>query len=234
MNRANNEKGSFTIEASMIFALLTLVVITLLFTFVYMKQKAELTNAAAFAAQQGAELWLDSRKSMEDGRVDTTKEADNIGYRILDNLLFSSRTYEGIIVEEAAENGKKRAALKIQGAAGLPGRKAVHIGEALCRRLEGMLLKPESTKVRITYANNALRGRLTVEITQEIKLPLVGIRQFFDGKDTLTLSSRSSAAVAEPAEYIRNIDLAMELSKRLGGRLNMDELLNRIRGKKTD
>ncbi len=85
--------------------------------------------------------------------------------------------------------------------------------------------------MRITYSNNIIRGKLSVEITQEIKVPLGGIKQFFDGKDTLTLSAQSEAAVSEPDEYIRNIDLAVELSKKLEGELDFEGMLDKIKAK---
>lgn len=215
----------------MIFTLIVSIIILLLFAFSYMQQKACLISAASFAAQQGAELWLDSRKSMEDGRVNTGKDEDSIGYRVFDNLLFSSKTYEGYFEEAIAANGKSKLILRMDTGDNLPGQKVALIGEALSKRIGNTVLKPKNTKVMITYTNNAFRGSLTVEITQEIKIPLGGIKEFFDGKDTLILSGQSTAAVTEPDEYIRNIDLAIELSKQLGEKLDLRDLTDKIKAK---
>lgn len=223
------EKGSYTIEASMLFTLMVFVIITLLFTFMYMQQKARLVSAASFAAQQGAELWLDSRRSMENGEVDGTGTADSIGYRVFDNLLLSGKTYEAYIEEETDGNGRQKLVLRMDKGNNLPAKKAMLIGAELCKRIEGAVLKPESTKLRISYTNNALRGRLSVEIEQEVKIPLGGLKTFLDGKDTLTLIGRSTAAVSEPAEYIRNVDLAIELSKKLGGKLDFQGMLDKVK-----
>ncbi len=231
MNKDNYDKGSYTIEASMIFTLIVFIILTLLFTFLYMQQKAVLVSAASFAAQQGAELWQDSRRSMENGEVNKSDTADSIGYRVFDNLLFSNETFEGYFEEESASNGKKKLVLKMDTGTSLPGQKVALIGEALVKRIGSTVLKPKSTKLRITYTNNALRGRLSVEIIQEIKVPLGGIKAFFDGKDTLTLNGQSTAAVIEPAEYIRNIDLAIELSKRLESELDFPGLIDKIKAK---
>ncbi|KUO77357.1 MAG: hypothetical protein APF77_22970 [Clostridia bacterium BRH_c25] len=231
MDKQKYEQGSYTIEASMIFTLIVFAILALLFTFLYMQQKACLVSAASFAAQQGAELWTDSRKSMEDGKVNTLKDADFIGYRMFDNLLFSQKTFEGYVEETTGANGKAKLVLTMDTGGNLPGRKAALIGEALCKRIERAVLKPKNTKVSITYRNNVLRERLTVEITQEIKVPLGGIKEFFDGKDTLTLSGQSTAAVTEPAEYIRNIDLAIELSKKLEGELDLMSLVDKLKAK---
>lgn len=231
MDKQKNVRGSYTIEASMVFTLTVLAIISLLFTFLYMQQKACLVSAASFAAQQGAELWPDSRSSMEDGSVNKDKDEDSISYRIIDNLLFSSKTYEGYFEEAAAINGKSELVLKMDTGDNLPGQKVALIGEALSRRIRDSVLKPKNAKVTITYTNNGLRGSLSVEINQEIKIPLGGIKEFFDGKDTLTLSGQSTAMVAEPDEYIRNIDLAIELSKKLGEELDLKGITDKIMAK---
>lgn len=230
MDRHKYEKGSYTIEASMIFTMIVLVILTLLFAFVYVQQKSRLVSAASFAAQQGAELWLDSRKNMENGYISSQKSADSIGYRIFDNLLLSEKTYVGYI-EEDVSSGKPELILKMDTGGNLPGQKVSLIGESLCKKISGTVIKPEKTKVSITYKNNALRGRLTVEITQEIKVPLGGIKKFFDGKDTLTLSGRSVSSISEPAEYIRNVDLAIELSQKLGEELDLMGIMDKIKSK---
>lgn len=231
MDRHENDRGSYTIEASMIFSLIVLTIILLLFTFSYMQQKAYLISAASFAAQQGAELWLDSRRSMDNGEVSTADEADPLGYRVSDNLLLSQKTFEGYIEEVEDAQGKHKFAIKMDTDNSLPGQKAALIGEAICKRIGDTVIRPNNTKVRITYLNNIFKGKLSVEITQEVKVPLGGIKQFFDGKNTLTLRARSEAAVTEPDEYIRNIDLAIELSKRLEGELDLDDMLDKIKPK---
>lgn len=229
MEKHKADRGSYTIEASMIFSLIVMTVILLLFTFSYMQQKSALESIASYAAQQGAELWLDSRRSMENGWIDVTKAADSPGYRVFDNLLLSRKTFEGSIEATKAINGKQRFVLSMDADSSLPGKKAFLIGEAICGKMRSAVIKPASTKVRITYSNGILRGKLTVEIIQEIKVPLGGLKQFLDGKETLTLSARSSAAVTEPDEYIRNIDFAVELAKKLEGELDLKGIIDRIK-----
>jgi hypothetical protein len=231
LDKYKHDKGSYTVEISMMFTLIVFVILTLLFTFLYMQQKASLVSAASFAAQQGAELWMDSRSSMENGEVDKAESADSIYYRVFDNLLFSTKTFEGYFEEVSVDNGKKKLVLHMDVGDSLPGQKVALIGEALCKRIESTVLKPRNTKVRITYTNNALRGRLYVEIIQEITVPLGGIKAFFDGKDTLTLKGQSTSTVSEPDEYIRNIDLAIELSKRLGSKLDFPGLIDKVKAK---
>lgn len=213
----------------MIFTVIVMAVITLLFTFLYMQQKAYLMSAAAFAAQQGAELWRDSSGSMENGGVYTGKHMDPMSYRIFDNLLLSDKTFDGYLVEEAGDNGRPVLVLRMDTGDGLVGKKAAIIGDALAKRLRASVLRPEETRVRIIYSNNGLSGRISVEIIQEIKVPLGGIKRFIDGKATLSLAGNAVSKVAEPAEYIRNIDLAVELSRRLGEELDLMGVLDRLK-----
>jgi len=215
----------------MLFTLLVLTVFTLLFTFLYMQQKAYIVSLAAYAAQQGAELWKDSSRSMENGEADGARERESIGYRIFDNLLLSGKTFEGYLAEETGADGRPVLMLKMDSGEGLPGRKIEIIGEALGKRMRYSALRPEETKVRLNYSNNGLSGRLTVEITQEIKIPLGSMKRLFDGKATLSLVGSSTAKVTEPAEYIRNIDLAVELSKKLGDELDLMDVLDRLKAK---
>jgi len=229
--RREYERGSYTIEVSIVFAMVVLAIFALLFTFLYMQQKSCLINAVSFAAQQGAELWTDSRRGMEDGKADMDKTEDPLSYRVFNNLLFSNKIYEGHFEKVAAADGKSKLILKMDTGDDLPGQKISKIGEALSGRIENTVLKPKNTRVKIIFSNSVLKGRLTVEIIQEIKVPFGGIKRFFDGKDTLTLRAESMAEVTEPEEYIRNVDFAIELSRRLGEELDLKGLIEMVRSK---
>ena len=206
----------------MIFTSIVLAIVTLLFAFIYMQQKAYLTAAAAYAAEQGAELWDSTMGGIE----------HPVGYRVFDNLLMSEKTYEGLLVREKVGDGQSRLVLRLDSDESLPGHKMVLIGEALGKRLERAALKPQETRVKLTFSNNGLRQRLTIEIVQKVKVPLGSIKALFDGKETLNLYARSEAAVTEPAEYIRNVDLAVELSSRFRERLDLEGFLETLKVKR--
>lgn len=195
----------------MIFTLIVFNVLALIFTFLYMQQKASLISAASLAAQQEAELWQD-------------------GW-IFDNLLLSERTFEGHFEKETDSNGKPQMVLKTDTGDSLLGQGGVLSVEALGKRLVNTVLKPENTRIRVKYTSNIIRSRIIVEITQDIKIPLGSIKKLFDGKNTLTICGRAEAAVTEPAEYIRNIDLAAELYRKLNGNLDLEDLMQKIKPK---
>lgn len=176
---------------------------------------------AAAAAEIGAELWIGSLGTIE----------NPIGYRIFDNLLMSERSYEGSLVREKDADGGSRLVLRMNSGNDLPGQKMALIGEALAKRLERAVLKQENTRVKLTFSNSGLRKRLVIEIAQDVKVPMGGIKQLLDGKDTLTLYSRSEASVTEPAEYIRDMDLVMELSERFKEELDLEGFMEILRKK---
>ncbi|MGE5630283.1 MAG: TadE/TadG family type IV pilus assembly protein [Caulobacteraceae bacterium] len=211
-----NNRGSYTIEASMVFTIVLLAILALMFTFAYMLQKVAIMQVASYTARQGADLWLDSRKDPDNGLINADKDRDSVYYRVFDNLLFQGKTFEWKLEGEKA-NGNS-----------LPGYKASLIEDALSRKLKSLILKPKETSISINYSNNLLKGQLTVTITQEIKVPLGGIKAFFDGKDTMTLKASAVSTIEEPAEYIRNIDLAVELSKSIESGISLEDIINRI------
>lgn len=202
----------------MIFTTVVFAVLALLFAFIYIQQKAYLTGAAASAAELGAKAWVSRFEDIE----------NPIGYRIFDNLLLSERSYEGTLVGEKDNSGRQRYALKMNTDGSLPGQKLALIGETLGKKLERTALRPAKTKVKLTFSNRGLRKRLTVEIIQDVKIPLGGIKRLLDGKETLTLYVCSEASVTEPSEYIRDMDLAIELSERLKDRLDLPGLLEML------
>lgn len=215
----NRQKGSYTVEVSMVFTVVVLAMLALIFMFAYMLQKVSLMRVNAYAAQQGAEIWTDSRKDIDNTVIDVSKDRDSLYYRVNDNLLFGEMTFEwsnGEITEKSDLSS-------------LPARKMERVKNYIFKSLKTSILKPRNTNVNISYKNNLLRGQIIVEITQEISIPFGNIKAFFGGKDTVVLKSRSASAVVEPAEYIRNVDLAVELSKKIGDGISLKDIINKIR-----
>jgi len=197
--------GSYTIEVSMVFTIVLLAVLAVVFSFSYMLQRVSVTRLAAAAARQGAELW---------------KQEGQLYYRVNDNMLFGSKTIE-FSVDNMGDPAR---------GAGLPEKKLSSTGNIAYKNLRSLVLKPKNTDIRVSYSNNLLKGQLTVEVMQEINIPIGGIKAFFGGKNTVPLRGKASSTVVEPSEYIRNIDLAVELSKRLQESISLEDIMGRISG----
>lgn len=203
----------------MVFTVVILAILALIFMFAYMLQKVSLMRVTAFAAQQGAEIWTDSRKDIDNVAIDVSTERDSLYYRVNDNSLLDEITIEWSSgeIKEKSDFGC------------LPEKKMNRVKDYIFKSLKASLLKPRNTNVNISYKNNLLRGQIVVEITQEISIPLGNIKAFFSGKDTVVLKSRSASVVVEPVEYIRNIDLAVELSKKIGESISLKDIISKIK-----
>ena len=106
------------------------------------------------------------------------------------------------------------------------------IQKAVLAQLAKTIKKPESTTVEVQYNSGLFTQEITVCIKQEMTVPLGQLKRFFSGKDTVLLSAEEKVVVTEPAEFIRNVDLFLECKERIGDRVNLTELLSRLKGKK--
>jgi hypothetical protein len=97
-------------------------------------------------------------------------------------------------------------------------------------RLFKNLRKPEKTVVTIEYKNGLILREIQVDITQEIKIPLGNLKKYFDGKETVTLHSVSKSVITDPAEYIRDTDLAIEYGVKAKKTINFDKLIKQVSG----
>jgi len=84
-------------------------------------------------------------------------------------------------------------------------RKFKEIQLAVYRELGRKIIQPEETTVTVNFHKGLLYGDITVIITQKIKLPFGSIK----------LTGNAKVSDTKPAEYIRNIDLALEYAERL-------------------
>lgn len=78
--------------------------------------------------------------------------------------------------------------------------------------------------VDVKFENSFGMRKITVEISQDIAIPFQEIAKFFNNGEALKLKAKASANVAEPTEYIRNIDYGIEwvstISKWVGKKID--------------
>lgn len=176
----NNNKGAFTLEAAIVMTAVLMILFAVMYAFMLLYQNAVLNYAATYAAQQGAEFWNDSGKDLNTG----------VGHANDDGLYFRIRELNPSDQLVAAKKGK--------------------IEEAARDKLTKGILSPRNTTVVVEFEDNLLQRTVTVDIAQQIPFPFMGIARYFGNGGGLVLKARAKSTVAEPAEYIRNIDLAME------------------------
>ena len=68
----------------------------------------------------------------------------------------------------------------------------------------------DTATIKVDFKNNILQRKVVVDIKQTIPIPFSGIVKFFNHGEQFTIKAKMEATVAEPTEYIRNIDYALE------------------------
>lgn len=85
----------------------------------------------------------------------------------------------------------------------------------IMRSLGKGVIKPAHTAIRVRVDRQILSSTLKVTVTQEYRLPFGWIKAVFDGQERLTLTGTGEAALLEPVQYIRGVDLGLEYIQRL-------------------
>jgi len=189
-----------------------------------MYQKALLTRAAALAAQQGAEIWTDNRKSIENGALSDRRklELSEMYYYLYDDF---NKSYS-----ETIDISSDIFAQPDTGGASPQDLKFGKIRKLIYSDIKKGILRPLATKMSISYTNTLIERRIEVTLSQEIKIPFGALKSFFDGSKTVTLASTGTAVVAEPAEYIRNFDLVLEYAYKTGKALDTGSIAEKVKG----
>ena len=90
------------------------------------------------------------------------------------------------------------------------------IKELANNRLKTGAMSISSNDIKVEFSNSWGMRKISVEIKKKIDIPFGGIVEYFNGGMPLELKAKSTANVAEPTEYIRNIDYAREWMCTLG------------------
>ncbi len=212
-------KGSYTVEAAIIFSFIFMVLITLIFASLLICEKVILNKAAAISASRSAAI-LSNTKLL--GTADD--------YSLYNRLNSSTKTIEyclDISTELASSLDK---ASKMKSSANLSDKKQGVIQYEVSKQLAGCIIKPKRTFIKIKHYEGFFNENITISIRQEISIPLGFVKRWFDGKDTVTLEAQYEASAVEASEYIRNMDIVFEYSKRIKEGINPSEILNSIKG----
>ena len=217
-----------TIETTIIISTIIFIIIALMFSFMLMYQKALLAKTATEVAQQGAEIWVDSSKQIENGDFGIDKGKDSIYYRIFDDSLFTGKKYS-ITINSLAEF--KALISQSPDKETIQEQKFLKMKKLILSELGRGILKPSKTKVDIEFSN-IIQRKIEVNLTQNIKIPIGFLTKFFGNKASIDLSFKGVAIVAEPSENIRNIDLGMEYFEKFKKGIDLGELTKKLKGSK--
>ena len=185
------EKGSYTIEAVIVMSTIIFIIFAVISAFLLLYQNAVMYYVATQAAQEGAVMWTDTAHDLE-GNVSGT---DNQGlYYRLGEAIGNDRT------NEKTKKIKSWAEKKLK------------------EMTPGTLIGSGAEHVEVTYSGYFVTKILSVKITKEIDIPFEEIARYF-GAD-LDMSVTAKASIAEPAEFVRNVDYGIELGKELWGAIS--------------
>lgn len=207
------ERGSFTLEGTLVFPLVFVLTIGLLFLSLFMYRQAVLYVTAAQAAEKTAFVWDNSYKSLT-ANAHPSQEHDGLYWRLFgDNAL-------GIYpLSGSAQSASIR--LNETNSPDSPS-----LAQTKLMRIQNLL--PGEIKGEAVYTNSILHRKVTVRLQSEFTIP-----SFLEKVLRLkAVDVRSSSGVIEPAELIRNIDLIRFYIPLIAKEMNpsgMRELLEKFR-----
>ncbi|WP_025678156.1 TadE/TadG family type IV pilus assembly protein [Paenibacillus massiliensis] len=182
----SDEEGSFSLEASLVFPIIMLIIFILLFFCLYLYQKSILIQVAATASERAAYSWDNSYKLPTNGAVEEGKR-DPLYWRMTDDAMI------GALFGWAGADTRQAVAIPgMSTGQGLPQKKMSQASGAI----------PTGMKGQQYYENFLMIRRVTTELSKMIHLPLLS--QVLEGD---RLSTASYAGVVDPVEYIRTIEL---------------------------
>lgn len=189
-----NQSGSFTVEAALVMSAVIIVLSFFILAFMLMYHKVLLTRTVIKTAREGACFWADGNQGLY--------------YRISESFLSdemkSITLINNYISEIRGEKDKKNPTEN----------KLRLIADCADNELDRGIINPIQNIVNIAYGNLFGFREIVVEMEQEIRIPLGGIKSLLSGNETFKIHSVGKSVIAEPAEYIRNLDLVLELAGR--------------------
>lgn len=93
---------------------------------------------------------------------------------------------------------------------GNTGAKKDRIKSAVNDKMKLSIFSTRTATVNVDFKNNILQRKVVVEIKQKIPIPFSGIVKYINNGNAFEIHAKMEAAVAEPTEFIRNVDYAIE------------------------
>lgn len=183
------QKGAYTVEAVIVMSTVIFIIFAIISAFLLLYQNAVMYYVATQAAQEGAVMWADTSHDLE-GHT-RGKDEQSTYYRV---------------GELVAGGG---------GSAGKTEYISSWVKQKMKKMIPNTLVGSGAEEVNVTFHNYVVQRVVEVRITKEINIPFREIAQYF-GRD-LDMTVDVKASVAEPAEFVRNVDYGFEVAAKLWG-----------------
>ncbi len=187
MSRLKDDRGSFTIEASLLLPIIMCITMLLLFFCLYSYQQSMLLQVASAAAERAAYDWDNSHKEVEG--TFAAGEYDSLYWRIGEDGLLSS------LFGGNTESGGQKLELpaKTQGTNVLPLLKLEHASSMV----------PDNMLGEMNYTYSLTGRRVSAELKRMLDLPVLDDVLADEAKPVV----KAQSVVTEPVEFIRTVDL---------------------------
>ncbi|WP_211749997.1 TadE family protein [Paenibacillus sp. Marseille-Q4541] len=192
-----NDEGSFTFEASLVFPVILFTLCLLMFFCVLLFQKSMLSQYASASAERSSYSWENSHKEPKTGAFPES-EYDRLYWRLADDHMLGSLF--GTFGAESTSS--------------IPVPSEVAEGNLTAQKMSQTTTSlPPAYSGTMEYENKLMNRQITTKIDQFVSLPMIGFLLSPDRK--IYFSGR--AAVVEPDEFIRNIELLRYYGARFSG-----------------
>ncbi|MBU5440725.1 TadE/TadG family type IV pilus assembly protein [Paenibacillus sp. MSJ-34] len=203
----SDERGSFTIEASMLFPLIFFILTALLFFCLYMYQKVVLVYVASTAVDRAAYSWDNSGKAPKTGEVPEGRH-DGLYWRLsddraLDVLFGLSQHYERARFVVTGRNG-----LHGQGASAEPSPGG---GLPLTKMGNAARYIPQGLSGEMIYTNALLQRKVAVRLHNPLRFPPL---EKIMGK--VRVETGLSSSIVDPVEFVRTVELSRYYGRKFG------------------
>ncbi len=177
-----NQKGSYTLEASLVIPVILVVLLGVVFFSIYIYEKLVLLDAAVYSARQTATVWDNSRKDPETGSLGGDFRTDGLYWRITDDHSDSD------LVRQKTGSAIALTRTRLRG--GIPG-------------------DSEPADISVAYSNSLVQRIVTVDISRKAAVPPVLLTgKPAAGRIGSMAAGHANSVIAEPVEFIRNWELA--------------------------
>jgi hypothetical protein len=197
------ETGSFTIEASLLFPFILLMMIALLFLSIYMYQKVSLYYMASHVAEKTAFHWTNSYKEPIEGEVEMGK-ADELYWRFTDDRML------GGLLQMNDRNKPETYTIGNAKVETLPEKKMKKVADLL----------PDGISGNVTYRNKLSSREIEVKLQSSLKVP-----SFLNHILGNSLMVTTTSKIVDPVEFIRNVELIRDYSNKLEKSKNKARLI---------
>jgi hypothetical protein len=183
-------RGSFTVEAALIFPMIFLIIAALIFLCMMLYQQVYMKAAIDYAANRGAAIWSNPLKGIDDGAVNK-KDLGKGG------LYWQ-------IYDFHKEDKKSSLKAYLKGTS----TKSSYINKY-------NIINPSSQDISVDLEDFIVYKKLEITAVSKYKMPFGGILKLFGSDGYYTIKSEANAVLNEPVEFIRNTDFILDVEREL-------------------